>query len=147
MRDIFSKTADSVVSSVHETKASISNFTSNFVDKISEGTKKLEAKITGGARELYDTIWSYVEWAGIILSVIASGLLLILAAPLIEVVIFGYRWAKIPFVAAVRSYRRLASNLNKKATENTQKLINKAKHHYERRTVQRRDLFNLRRMA
>ena len=125
-------------STINEKASTISNFFSDGAQKLSNITTTVGTNIRNGARSIEDTLsgnlrgffedlWSYIQYAGIILSLILAGLLLLLAAPLFEVFFFGFKLVRIPFCQAMASSRRLLGRANKSAAKQTTKYLNKAK--------------------
>lgn len=113
-------------------QSKISNFTSSVSSHISESAKNIQDKVSKGFKSALDEIWSYIEWAGIVLSVIAAGFLLLLAAPILEILFVAIKVVKIPYRKSVASVTRLIGKVNKSTIKSTNRYINEAKMRFVR---------------
>lgn len=113
------ETKDQVVNFMGDVKESVGNLTSSMTNKLSDVAASAADHVTGGLTRAIDTIWTYVKWAGVVLSVIATALLLLLAAPLFEIVFVVVRLIKVPYRKFIRLAGKLLFRWNNSTVEKT----------------------------
>lgn len=108
-----------------------SNITDSISNTISNGAKTVTNKLTGGLVDAFDTIWSYIKWAGIVISVLVGVILLFLAAPIFEIIFIGLKLFRIPYMKVTGIMSRTLFKWNKRTAsrtiEKTNLLFEKAK--------------------
>lgn len=122
-----SGTTGKIATYVKNVPESVRNATMSWKQKIQVEATEFTAQFTKGYRAALDTIYSYIEWAGIILSVLAAGILLILAASILEVVFLGVKLVKIPYRYSMAAVARLLAKWNAKTQKKATEYIDKAK--------------------
>lgn len=139
---------NTVSSFIRDIPSGLTNVTSSVTNTISESANTVRTKIMSRFDESMKIIWQYIEWAGILLSVIAAGFLLILAAPIFEVMFVGVRLFKVPYRYMVASVTRILGNFNSRAMQKTARYVNKAKNHLNlQRSRLRSDRYQLTKMV
>lgn len=106
---------------------SISNFTTSVSTNIRNGARVIEDSITGNLKGFLEDLWSAIQYAGIALSIFIAGLLLVLAAPIIEAVFVGLKIVKVAYRTCTASAQRVLGRANYSAAKQTTKYLNRAK--------------------
>lgn len=96
---------------------------SSYMSKLTSLPKKLELLpniISGGffgtIGQMFSDIWKWIQTAGFILAFLAAGLLLLIAAPFIELIIIFFALFKYPLKLWKRNSDRVFNNIKKKTT-------------------------------
>lgn len=122
-----SETTNEVVDYIKGVPETIGNLTNTASKKLAEGAKAVTNKLTGGLTDALDTIWSYMKWAGIVLSVIASVVLLLLAAPVFELIFVAVRLIKVPYRKFIRLSSKILFKWNSSTIKSTTSYLEKTK--------------------
>lgn len=133
--DIYRNVANTTVDIISNFPGKVGNLTSSITSSIGNVASDVKTKITSGVSDAIDKIWTYIEYAGVVLCVLAGGVLLLLAAPLVEVIFFIIKLIKIPYRQSAASFSRVLSKLNNKATKTTSSYLLKARSRFDAERV------------